>query len=533
MLRRTLVIVAMLAGVAFSVARADVKPNPLIADGMVLQQGRKVPIWGTADDGEHVTVDFRGREAQTVAKEGRWSVQLESGAAGGPFTLSIEGRNKLTLKDVLVGEVWVCSGQSNMWWPFSPRPNAALLAGTENRAIRLFTVPPLMADQPQREVSEAHWLECGPDTLGPFSAVGYHFGLELQRALKVPVGLIHASYGGSPAGQWTSTRAPAGRAELKDDLERHQKLVAEAAPFKAEIDTYQAELARAKREGKPLPPRPRVTAPGPAPGSLYNGMIAPLQPFAIRGVIWYQGEANTSNPARYRTLFPALIRSWREDWEQGDFPFLFVQIAPYGKIVHEPQESAWAELREAQLLTSMTVPQTAMAVATDLGHETQIHPQPKQPVGRRLALLARAVVYGEQIVDSGPLYTGMTIEGNKAVLSFAHVGTGLVAKTMVLVDVRKDGRSGLTGGALRVKDDGPAAAGVKLEGFAVCGSDRRFVNAEAEIRGEQVLVGSPAVPHPIAVRYGWADYPTGNLFNREGLPASPFRTECPPGATAK
>jgi sialate O-acetylesterase len=233
---------------------------------------------------------------------------------------------------------------------------------------------------------------------------------------------------------------------------------------------------------------------------LYNGMIAPLIPFAFRGAIWYQGESNAGRAYQYRTLFPAMIANWRADWkkqnpQQGDFPFLFVQLAPFMAIVQEPQESAWAELREAQLLTSLKVPNSAMAVITDVGDEKDIHPKGKEPVGARLALAARALAYGEKIVYSGPLYSGMKAEGNKAVLSFQHVGGGLVAK------------------------EG------SLKGFTIAGQDRKFVNAEAEIRGEHVVVWSPQVDKPVAVRYGWANYPLGNLWNKDGLPASPFRTD--------
>jgi sialate O-acetylesterase len=505
-----------------SAALADVRPHALISDGMVLQQGRKVPVWGSAAADEKVTIRFRGQEVQTIADGGRWSVLVESGTAGGPFPMTIAGKNTLALPNVLVGEVWVCGGQSNMGWPFAPRPKSPQLQGTEQPALRLFNVPARFADARQSEPEEARWLECGPETLGPFSAVAYFFGRDLQRALKVPVGLIHASYGGSGAGQWISTSAPAGQAEMKADLAKHRQLVEDAARAKPELDKYRADLARAKKEGKPPPPRPRATPAGPAPGSLYNGMIAPLQPFAIRGAIWYQGEANVNNAARYRTLFPALIQSWRQDWGQGNFPFLLVQIAPYGKIVGEPQESKSAELREAQLLTSQNVAATGMAVVSDWGHELDIHPLPKYPAGERLALLARGLVYGEKVVYSGPLYQSMTTEGNKAILTFRHVGTGLEAKTMVLEDVKKD-RQGQTGGALHAK----AGAGQKLTGFTVRGEGGPFVNAQAEIAGATVHVWSPAVPRPVAVRYGWADYPTGNLFNREGLPAAPFRSDGP------
>jgi len=476
-----LVILALLH-VQGAPALADVRPHALISDGMVLQQGRKVRIWGTADADEKIVVRFRDQEAATMAKAGRWAVLLKSGAPGGPFAMTIAGKNTIALKNVLVGEVWLCSGQSNMGWPYAPRPGSKELQGTENANIRLLTVPDRLKEEtPRDDLGDTRWLECGPQTMGTFSAVAYHFGRDLQQALKVPVGLIHASYGGSSATRWINPNALANTPELE---------------------------AIRKRNVQPV---------------LYNGMIAPLVSFGIRGVIWYQGEADTGDPALYRVLFPALIRGWRAEWGQGDFPFLFVQLAPYGKIVREPQLSSWAELREVQRQTSLTVPGTGMAVITDYGHETDIHPKPKQPVGERLALVARALVYDHKVVSSGPSYSTMKVAGDKVFLDFRHVGGGLEARPLVLENVVKDTRTGQTGGALHVQKE--EVPGVSLQGFTLAGEDRRFVNARAEIRGDKVVVWNAEVARPLAVRYGWADYPTGNLFNKEGLPASPFRTD--------
>ena len=471
--------------------RADVRLHPLIAEGMVLQRDREAPVWGTADPGETVVVDFRGQQFSGVADQhfGRWMVRVKSGAAGGPFPLSIRGKNVISLKDVRVGEVWLCSGQSNMTAPLAPRPGSKALEGTENPDIRLFTVPARLSDTPQLDLKEANWEACGPKSVGRFSAVAYYFGRDIQKRLHVPVGLIHASYGGSTAASWMNPAALA--APAFDDLRR--------------------------RGVKPV---------------LYNGMIAPLVPFGIRGVIWYQGEADTGNAAAYQATFPALIKGWRAEWasansvapDHRDFPFLFVQIAPYGPIVKEPQESCWAELREVQRLTETTVPNTAMVVSTDCGHEMNIHPQPKQPIGERLALAARAVVYGEQVTASGPKYDGMDIKDAAVLLRFRSVGAGLEARPMALENITTDTRTGKTGGALHVrKDAGPGD--VPLTGFTIAGKDHVFVNAEAEIHGDTIKVWSAATPAPVAVRYGWADYPTGNLYNRDGLPASPFRTD--------
>lgn len=468
----------------FSVATsADVKPSTLFADGMVLQRDRDVSIWGTAEAGEKVTVQFRGHEASAVAENGKWSLKIPSGAAGGPFPMTIAGKNTIALREVRVGEVWLCSGQSNMWFPVAQRPGSKELIGTENPDIRLFTVPANKSDTPQSEIPETHWQECGPTTVGNFSAVAYYFGRDLQADLHVPIGLIHSSYSGSGVAYWLTPDAP----EKNPGLEsiRHGNV-------------------------KPV---------------LHNAMIAPLVPFGIRGVIWYQGEADTGQPALYRSTFPALIRSWRSEFGQGDFPFLFVQIAPYKKIVAEPQESAWAELRDAQRFTSLTVPNTAMVVITDWGHEMDIHVKPKKPVGQRMAITARAVVYHENIPWCGPSYTAMKTDADRIILSFDHVEGGLQTRAMILENVMKDPRSGESGGALHVDANDPGGTSLPLKGFTVAGADQHFVNAKAEIRGKQVVVWSEQVPHPVAVRYGWADYPTGNLFNKEGFPASPFRTD--------
>lgn len=512
-IRLSMVLMSGLWALPWIAARADVKPHALISDGMVLQQGRRANLWGTADVGEKVTVRFRDQEASISADtSGRWLLSIESGEPGGPLPMTIAGQNTLELKNVFVGEVWLCSGQSNMGWPVAPRPGSKELIGTENPLIRLFTVPEQKAHTPARDLA-ASWQACGPDTVGRFSAVGYYFGRDLQRSLGVPVGLIHASFGGSSILQWISGPVWAESPQLE--------------PLRQQDAKAAAKRAEAEKRGPSG--RPAAAAPtAPSRSGLYNAMIAPLLPFSIRGVLWYQGEADTNHPADYRVLLPTLITSWRREFGQGDFPFLCVQLAPYLTIVEQPQESAWAELREAQLLTSMSLPSVGLAVITDWGHSTDIHTKPKQPVGERLALIARGRVYGKPEIYSGPLCTSATVTGNRMVLAFKNVGAGLVAKKLVLEDVRTDGRSGLTGGALHVAPDASADVVVPLQGFAIAGDDRQFVKAEAVIQGATVVVSSPSVERPSVVRYGWADYPTGNLFNREGLPATPFRTDGPP-----
>lgn len=483
-------------------ARAEVQPHPLFSEGAVLQRGQKVPVWGAAAEGEKVTVTIQGQTATTVSREGRWRVDLPALEPGGPFEMTIEGQNRITLKNVLVGEVWICSGQSNMDMEVVSVDRAEEeIAAAHHPQLRLCKVPRQAADQPQSTIRVA-WQVCEPRTVGRLSAVGYFFARDLHAALKVPVGLIDAAYGGTPAEAWMTPEALRSRPEFQPILDEYAAQVQDSpramAQYEAELAAWKIAAAEAKQAGRALPLAPSIPM-GPfnfrRPSGLYRGMIAPLVPYAMRGVIWYQGERNTPRAAQYRTLFPALIADWRKLWPQGDFPFLFAQLAPFGAPLRDPRESGWAELREAQLLTSQTVPHTAMAVITDVGDEKDIHPKRKQPVGARLALAARAIAYGEDIAYRGPTYRAHEIRGDRLVVSFTDVGQGLVCR------------------------------GDRLEGFAICGPDRKFVNAEAEIVGDRVEVHAPQVPQPVAARFGWANYPVVNLWNKDGLPASPFRTD--------
>ncbi len=479
--------------------QAAVKPHGLISDGAVLQQGIDVPVWGTAKDGELVTVKFQGQALSTIAKDGQWLVRLKPLQPGGPFTMTITGENTVAVHDLLVGEVWLCSGQSNMEFKLKAAANAAAtIAAANDPLLRVLTVPPNFQADPQHDIT-ATWAVCNPTNAPAFTAVGYFFARDLRKALNVPVGLIHSSVGGTPAQAWASPAVLRANPMFNGFFEGHANSVSNyfvaLAKFTADepklLEKWQADADQAKRAGKPVPPQPAApTSPvNRGPGCLYNGMIAPLLPYAIRGVIWYQGESNVSNPHQYQTLFPVLIKDWRTTWGQDEFPFLFVQVAPYYAMT--------PELREAQLLTWQTTPKTAMAVITDCGAATNIHPPQKEPVGQRLALAARAVAYGEPIEYSGPMYDSMTVTGAQVVLSFQHTGTGLVAK------------------------DGD------LKGFTIAGTDKVFTNATATIDDKRVIVSSPAVAQPVAVRYGWANVPAVNLFNKEGLPASPFRTDLP------
>ncbi len=503
---------------------AAVKPNPLFTDGAVLQRGQNVPVWGTANDGEKVTVELGGQKVSTRAVQGKWSVTLKPLTTGDPLTMTVTGENVVTVNNLLVGEVWVCSGQSNMEWKFAAADNAKE-EGPKAKFpnIRMFTVTKNIAAKPQSEAA-GKWVECAPETVGGFSAVGYFFARDLHQKLGVPVGMIHSSWGGTPAQAWTSLEGFGDAPELKSYVDGAKSALegydaaasaypAKLADFASAKKTWDETVgksfneankawneasAAAKAAGQPQPPKPAPASPQPKPpispeGSqghpttLYNGMIAPLVPYAIKGAIWYQGESNAKQAKQYRTLFPALIADWRAKWKQGDFPFFFVQIAPFNG---QPPE-----IREAQFLTLSKVKNVAMAVTTDVGNAKDIHPKQKEPVGQRLALAARALTYGEKIEYSGPLYAAMKAKGDKISISFTHIGGGLVTK------------------------DGA------LKGFTIAGPDGNFVPAQAVIAGNEVIVSAEGVGSPKAVRYGWANVPDVNLFNKEGVPASPFRTD--------
>jgi len=506
------VLSATLLGLACQEARAEVKLHPLFTDGLVLQQGIQCPVWGTADPDEKVHVVLN-TGSQTMAAEpaaagsdGKWRTAFQALKAGGPFTLTVKGKNTITLKDVYVGEVWVASGQSNMEMALQSCFEAKKdIEHSENPKIRLFTVPKNPQDKPVDTVN-AHWVECGPNTAGHFSAVAYYFGRDLQKALNVPVGLIHSSWGGTVAEAWATRESLESNPTLKPMVDAYEKRYPEDIAnykktlerYKDDLDKYKQAAAKAKEEGKkaPMPPKaPNDPTRNPnRPCVLYDGMIHPLQPYAIRGAIWYQGESNAGRAEEYKTLFPVMIQSWRDSWKQGDFPFLFVQLAPYHAISKEPTDTDWARLREAQLQT-LKLPRTGMAVITDVGDEKDIHPRKKEPVGARLALAARDIAYGEKITCSGPEYESLKVADGKAILGFKHIGRGLEAR------------------------DG------ELTGFTIAGPDKQFHNAKARIQGDKVIVWSEEVKEPVAVRFGWANYPVVNLWNKDGLPASPFRTD--------
>ena len=625
-------------------ALCEVKLPLLISDGMILQRGKSAKIWGWADIDEKVTVKFNGKTYSDITSiDGKWEVKLTKLKAGGPYSMEINGTNQITLKNILIGEVWVCSGQSNMDLPMARVRDLYedVIADSDNPSIRRFFVSKRYDfNTPRKDLESGKWESANPESVLRFTATGYFFAKTLYEKYKVPIGLIHASVGGSPAEAWLSEDAledfPVHLETAKkfkdsayiDKIANNDKAVSDAwysllqqkdegmeegqqhwfdttydasdwatmnvpgywadGPlgqvngvvwFRKEFDvpasmtgkparlllgrvvdsdrtyvngefvgsvSYQypprkydvpENLLKAGKNiivvravnnigrGGFIPDKPyQLTAGGQTidlkgpwqyklgatmeplqsktfiewqPMGLYNGMIAPLLNYTIKGVIWYQGESNAGRPLEYQKLFPALIADWRQKWGQGDFPFLYVQLANYMPAKEQPSESNWAELREAQLKT-LSVPKTGMAVIIDVGEWNDIHPLNKEDVGKRLALAAQRVAYGDKkVVYSGPIYKSMKIKGNKVTLSFKNTGGGLIAK-----------------------------GGGDLKYFAIAGADKKFVWAKAKIEGKKVVVWNDKVANPVAVRYAWADNPGGaNLYNKEGLPASPFRTD--------
>ncbi|MFT5291515.1 MAG: sialate O-acetylesterase [Planctomycetota bacterium] len=451
---------------------ADVRLPALVGNHMVLQCELDSRLWGWAEPGEEISVGLRDQAGAsqafgptTTGGDGRWSLDLPAQAAGGPFAVTVSGANEIILEDVWFGEVWICSGQSNMEWPLLRADcSVAALALSNREDIRLFNVPRVTADAPVDDM-EASWVLSSPATARGFSAVGYLFGRELADSTGHVIGLIQSAWGGTPAEAWTPREKLAGDALLAPILDR--------------------EVGR----------KPHV------PAALFNGMIAPLLPVRARGVVWYQGESNAGRAFEYRRLFSAMIQSWREAFGAPELAFGFVQLANFKQGQPDPAESAWAELREAQTM-ALALPNTGMAVIIDVGDATDIHPTNKLTVGQRLGLWARATVYGEELVYSGPLYRSMNVFEGKIELNFDHMGGGLVS---------------LNRGS--------------LHGFQIAGEDRQWKWAKARIFKDQVVVWRSDTPEPIAVRYAWGDDPACNFGNAEGLPASPFRTDDWPGTT--
>ena len=496
---------ALLAGLSLfsiSTAAATVVPNSLFSDHMVLQQQVAVPVWGRADEGEVITVRFQNQAVTTTAHGGKWLLKMNKLTAGGPYTMRIEGSNTVIINDVLVGEVWLCSGQSNMERQLGPRPGqqpitnwVAEREAANHPQIRSYFVPHRFAPTPVEEAGGV-WAVCSPETVQDFSAVGYFFAQALQMKIKVPVGILFSASGGTPAEYWTSRADLENKSELRPLVDEYISFISNYPRLLAQFEAQRPQLtakfridsAVAVQTGRSGPRRPTPPNKERYIAGLYNAMIKPLQPYALKGVCWYQGESNSERPQQYRALLPAMISNWRRDWQLGNFPFLIVQIAPFE---YQPPE-----IREAQLLVSQRVPNTALVVTTDVGDAYDIHPTNKKPVGQRLAVAAGGLAYGITGEYTAPTFEEMRVKGNTVELTFKHVGKGLTAK------------------------------GEALRGFTLAGPDKQFVPAQAIIKGKKVLVSAPGVAQPVAVRYGWANVPNVNLFSIEGLPASPFRTDC-------
>jgi sialate O-acetylesterase len=491
---------AFLIVVASSV-QAEVRLPALFSDHMVLQRDANAPVWGTASPGEKVTVDFAGQRKSTTANaDGKWQVALIGLKAGAPQTITVTGDNTLAVHDVLVGEVWLGSGQSNM----AMTVNRAKDFEQEQRTatfplIRQFKEESASATTAQSE-AKGKWVICTPESVGAFSAALYFFGRELHQTINVPVGLINSSVGGTPIEAWIALEAQRASAALKPFFAATDK--ENTAPTEAALKKYQADLttweirskqARAKKQKAPKKPRnPADAAARKADiGGLFNGKVAPLIPYAIRGMLWYQGEANSTPPKApfYHDQLSLLVRDWRARWGY-EFPIAWAQLPNFSGAGRD-----WPLVREAMLKT-LALPKTGMAITIDIGEASDIHPKNKQEVGHRFALWALGTVYGRNVpAISGPLPAGHSVRGGEIVLRFNHTNGGLVAR---------DGQ---------------------LKGFTIAGADRQWQPADARIQGSTIIVSSPEVKAPIAARYAWENLPTCNLYNGAGLPASPFRTD--------
>jgi sialate O-acetylesterase len=496
---KTWIVAAWIAALSCTVrpASAQVLLPSLWTDHAVVQRDQPVRVWGLAAAGEQVTVRFRGNSAAVAADEfGQWHVELAPGAAGGPFAMEIEGSNRIRLNDLMVGDVWVASGQSNMEFTTRNVIHAdAELQKANYPNIRLFHVQKISADYPQYEVKATSWTSVTPQSVADFSAVAYFFATEVQADQKVPIGLIEADWGGTPAEAWTSQRALSADGSLMAAWGTWADMTEKQQQTELAIQHEARENAEALAAGKPqpqLPYHPELRSY--LPGGNFNGMIAPLTQFPIRGVIWYQGESNAGKERSfyYARLFRTMIEDWRNRWAEGDFPFLFVQLANF----ETAPDAKWPELRDDQR-RSLSIANTAMASAIDIGTPKDIHPKNKQEVGHRLALAARAIAYHESIEYSGPLFDTAMSDAATMRVFFSHTSRGLEAR------------------------------GSTLTGFEVAGADGVFTAAMARVDGNTVVASAPAVPHPRQVRYGWAANPACNLYNGAGLPASPFTTSGP------
>ncbi len=500
--RATKALIAIVLPLCVPAARGEVRLPKLLGSHMVLQRDEPVHLWGWSDVGENVSAVLNGVTRSTTGDRfGRWSLYLPPQPAGGPIQITVTGQNKIVLEDLLMGDVWFASGQSNMEMPLSGFPGSAVvinaaqeISGANNSQMRLFLVRRKASDVPLADFdSERGWTACTPESAATFSAVAYFFGREIAAREHVAIGLIDSTWGGTPAEAWMSLNGLSSDASLMPVFAARAEMIDEEADAASVIELEKREDAAARSAHQPAPKHSwHPDQESWAPAGLFNAMVAPAVPYAIKGVIWYQGESN-SGPARaplYEKVFPALIADWRTHWQEGNFPFLFVQISSF-KAGHSEN---WPAIREAQRRT-LSIVNTGMAVTIDVGDPGNVHPSDKQSVGARLALAARALAYGEKIEYSGPLFRRVSTEDHSIRVWFDDASGGLSAK------------------------------GGPLAGFEVAGDDRKFVSATASLDGGSVLVTSATVGRPKYVRYGWESVPNANLFNAAGLPASPFTSE--------
>ncbi len=500
-------------------ALADVRVPSLFSDNLVLQRDKPVPVWGQAEPGENITVKIGDSQATAQADaQGKWMVKLPAMKANGTAQeLTISGKNTLTFKNVLIGDVWVCSGQSNMEWSLAGCNAPQDIAAADFPTLRRLKINHRALPKPDGDVA-GNWEVCTPATAGNFTAVGFYFARRVQQEVGVPIGLIDNSWGGIRIEPFTPIcgfEMEPSLANIPGDVKRADQTYREALAKNLEglekwIGEARKALSTPDADLPAMPPMPgNPLTDAQYPTTLFNGMVNPIVPFAITGALWYQGESNGGEGDEYFAKMKALIGGWRKVWGQGDFPFYFVQLANFAGANDNPAGGdGWARIRSAQT-KSLQIPNTGMAVAIDVGEAGDIHPKDKFDVGERLAQWALRNDYGKSdLVATGPLYKGMKVEDGKIRLQFDGVGTGLIVG-------KKDG--------LKPTEE---VQGGKLKRFAVAGEDKNWVWADAVIDGAAVVVSSPQVPKPVAVRYAFSMNPEGaNLYNREGLPASPFRTD--------
>ena len=481
-----------------SIAGAELKLANIFSDHMVVQQKMPIKVWGWTKPGQEVTVTLADKSATAKAgDDGRFDASLSAVDAGGPYTLEVKADETRTISDVLVGEVWICSGQSNMQWTVSNStdPDLERLAAKHPK-LRMINFPQVGVQEPVLTHDDRKWQVCTPETVNGFSAVGYFFGRQLHETIDVPIGMINNAWGGSACEAWINRDVLNADPQYAPMMERWAADEKQYSELSAIADLNEDQ----KKSLQNL--RGRMGG-NQRPANIYNGVLKSHLGYTIRGAIWYQGESNAGRAYQYRELFPLMISNWRKEWGQGDFPFYWVQLADFKAEKNEPAESDWAELREAQTMTMAKLPHTGEAVIIDIGEGKDIHPKNKVDVGRRLARWALANEYGISIPFHSPQYKSMEKQGNKVILTFDHAD----------------------GGWRPFDVSNPV-------GFTIAGEDKKFVNAEATIMKDgRIEVSSSSVTDPASVRYAWADNPICNMFSSAGLPMTPFRTDDWPGVT--